>query len=52
MKCNPLLDAGDNLVELAGYLVQIKDQKPVYPEWAKYDTDSTMSDNRGGCILF
>lgn len=41
-----------NLVALVEYLVEMEHRKPVYPEWAKYDTATTMSDNNGGFVKF
>ena len=41
-----------NLVALVEYLVGMEHRKPVYPEWAKYDTATTMSDNNGGVVKF
>ena len=43
---------GRNIVELVEILTKIQNTKPTYPEWAKYDTATTMSDNNGGVIKF
>lgn len=44
--------AADNIVALAEYLSQMEQRGPTYPQWAKFDTATTMSDNNGGCIKF
>lgn len=41
-----------NLVALVEYLSQMEQRQPVYPQWAKFDTATTMSDNNGGVIKF
>lgn len=45
-------DAASNLVELVDYLAQIGAVKSPYPEWDKFDTKVSMSDNNGGVIRF
>ena len=47
-----ITDDGESMVELTCYLNRIKDLVSEYPKWAKYDTKTTMSDNRGGVIKF
>lgn len=49
---NEANDSGRNIVELVELLIKIQNTKPTYPEWTKYDTATTMSDNRGGAIKF
>lgn len=43
---------GNNLVELVHYLKHLQDTPRSNPEWAKFDTAATMSDNNGGIIYF
>ncbi len=45
-------DGGDNLVSLVHYLRYLQNTPCPNPEWAKFDTATTMSDNRGGVIKF
>lgn len=45
-------DSGRNIVELIKLLTEINNTKPTYPEWTKFDTATTMSDNNGGAIKF
>jgi len=49
---NKANDSGCNIVELVKRLTEINSNTPTYPEWAKYDTATTMSDNNGGVIKF
>ncbi|MBQ2695507.1 hypothetical protein IJG04_02610 [Candidatus Saccharibacteria bacterium] len=44
--------AASNLVALVEYLSQMEQRQPAYPQWAKFDTAATMSDNNGGVIKF
>ena len=41
-------EAGDNLVELVHYLKWLRATPEPNPEWAKFNTATTMSDNNGG----
>ena len=45
-------DPGSNLVELVDFLDEMERRQPTYPQWAKFDTATTMSDNNGGVIRF
>lgn len=45
-------EAASNLVALVEFLSQMERRQPVYPQWAKFDTATTMSDNNGGAIKF
>ena len=45
-------EAGDNLVELVHYLKWLRATPEPNPEWAKFNTATTMSDNNGGLIRF
>lgn len=45
-------EVANNLVALVEYLSQMEQRQPVYPQWAKFDTATTMSDNNGGVIKF
>lgn len=45
-------EAGDNLVALVHCLKHLQNTPCPNPEWAKFDTATTMSDNRGGVIKF
>lgn len=45
-------EAASNLVALVEYLSQMEQRQPVYPQWSKFDTSTTMSDNNGGVIKF
>lgn len=45
-------EAGDNLISLVHYLKHLQNTPCPNPEWAKFDTATTMSDNRGGVIKF
>ncbi|MBR2710098.1 hypothetical protein IKF02_00475 [Candidatus Saccharibacteria bacterium] len=49
---NKANDSGRNIVELVELLNKMQNSNPTYPEWAKYDTATTMSDNNGGVIKF
>ena len=45
-------EAGNNLVRLTRYLKWSQKTPNPNPEWAKFDTATTMSDNKGGVIRF
>ena len=45
-------EVGDNLVGLVHYLKYLQNTPCPNPEWAKFDTATTMSDNKGGVIKF
>lgn len=45
-------ELADNLVELVDYLIWSEKTLNPNPEWAKFDTPTTMSDNKGGVIKF
>lgn len=45
-------EAGDTLVELVHYPRWLKTTPYPNPEWEKFDTATTMSDNNGGLIRF
>ncbi len=45
-------EAGSNLVDLVHYLKLLQHTPCPNPEWAKFDTATTMSDNNGNVIKF
>ena len=45
-------EAGKNLISLAHYLKRMREVPDPNPEWKKFNTALTMSDNNGGLIKF
>lgn len=45
-------EAGGNLIRLVHHLKWSQKTPNPNPEWSKFDTATTMSDNRGGLIKF